>query len=286
MKLVNLLKAISISILIIMGFNVLSYEKANSEGISIDAGLTPAYKRLMFRSQVRYMHRDNHPTMDQMKMTSYMFPVVVAYGLRPDLTLIVRQVYMQRDMAGINSDGFGDLLIMSKYRLFRQNTADYVVGIAPTLGLELPTGNDGFTSNSYDLHLGTLLSARLKSLAADLNFKYVVNGMALSGGGDLVPGDEFSIQTAFAYRMGLGSSANLMFTPVLETSFMDIQSAENDGVKLPNSGESILLLSPGLKVTYGSLIFENLVQFPIWQEQNGIQTERDIGFLIGIRIMN
>ena len=67
---------------------------------------------------------------------------------------------------------------------------------------------------------------------------------------------------------------------------MKNEAASIDDVDLANSGESIILLSPGFKITRGSFIFESLVQFPIYQDQSGMQTERKTGFLVGFRLMN
>ncbi len=64
---------------------------ANAAGISVDAGLTPAEDRWIFRTQVRYMRRKDDPTHMGRKMSTYAFPVVLAYGVRPDLTLMIRQ---------------------------------------------------------------------------------------------------------------------------------------------------------------------------------------------------
>ncbi len=265
-------------------------ESVSAAGISIDAGLTPAAKRWIIRSQMRYMHRNNHPVMEQVNMKAYMFPIMVAYGLRSDLTLMVRQAVITREMTMMTGSskktGFGDLLILGKYRLVRINTPDYIIGIAPTLGLELPTGKENFTSNSYNLRVGSFFSGRLKSLGIDLNLTYLLNGLALTNDNEIDPGDEYSVEAAIAYRLSIGESSNLVIAPVLESTFMKVTPDSQDGNDLVDSGESLLLLSPGFKITWGSVIFESLIQFPIWQDHKGMQTERDTGFLIGFRFMN
>ena len=157
----------------------------SATGISIDAGLTPAENRWMLRSQVRYMHRDNDPSPMMREMKMHMFPVVVAYGLRPDLTVMVRQAIMRSEMAMMSQSspvvGFADLLVLAKYRLARVNTSTYTLGVAPTLGLEIPSGKENFSSNSYDLRMGCFVSGRLRSLGIDLNATYIWNGMVLTG---------------------------------------------------------------------------------------------------------
>ncbi len=76
--------------------NALISEQATAAGISVDAGLTPPEDRWIIRSQFRYMHRKNDPTPMNQKMDTYTFPLVVAYGFRPDLTLMIRQPVKHR----------------------------------------------------------------------------------------------------------------------------------------------------------------------------------------------
>ncbi|MEE8404077.1 MAG: transporter, partial [candidate division Zixibacteria bacterium] len=262
----------------------------SAAGISIDAGLTPAENRWIFRSQMRFMQRDSDPTPAQREMKSYMLPVVVAYGIRSDLTIMIRQALRRNEikMQGQSSSSTGliDLLVLAKYRLLRLNTPSYTLGISPTLGIEIPSGADKFSSDSWDLHLGTFVSGRSRSWGIDLNVTYVWNGMAKTGSADRDPGDEFSMESALAHQFGLGPKADFALAPVIEFSYVSISSDSKDGITITNTGESVLLLSPGIKVTLSSIILESLLQFPLWQNQLGQQTERAPSFLVGIRIMN
>jgi hypothetical protein len=52
-----------------------------------------------------------------------------------------------------------------------------------------------------------------------------------------------------------------------------------------NTGESFFFLSPGVKYTHSSFILEALIQFPVWQDQKGLQLERDTSGLVGMRYM-
>ena len=125
-----------------------------SSGISVDAGLTPAQDRWIFRTQLRYMSFSSMALNNQ-KMGMYMMPVVLAYGLKSNLTLLCRQPIMRRDMsmmgAGHAENGFGDLFVMGKFKLYRRNTPNYTLGMAATIGIEAPTGSDAFSSKTWDL---------------------------------------------------------------------------------------------------------------------------------------
>ena len=284
------LTRITLVLITLIVTNIISAGSVSATGISIDAGLTPAQNRWIFRSQMRFMQRGNDPGPALREMNSHMFPVVVAYGLRSDLAIMVRQALKRNEMimqGQISSNtGFTDLLVLFKYRLARINTSTHIFGIAPTLGLEIPSGNENFTSNSWDLHMGCFVSGRTRSWGVDLNATYVWTGMAKTGRTDRDLGNEFSVESALSYQVGLGSNAEFALAPVIESSFQRISSDSKDGIIIANTGESVFLVSPGIKVTWSSIILEGLIQFPLWQDQNGVQTERAPGLLVGIRFLN
>jgi hypothetical protein len=236
-------------------------------GISVDAGLTPAEDRWIFRTQLRHMERSNDPGPMNRQMEVNVWNNVLAYGLRRNLTLMVRQPYMRRKMtmggSSVSKSGLGDFMVMGKYGLYRKNTADYILGVAATMALEMPTGSDAFTSDTWDLKPGLFLSWR--------------NGVD--------PGDELELDFALARQFSIGESADAAFSPVLEISYRDVSANQLAGQSLPHSGESVLFLSPGAKLTLSSFILEVLVQIPVSQSQKGIQTERDTGFILGVRYM-
>jgi hypothetical protein len=270
---------------------MLWFDSANARagGISVDAGLTPAEDRWIFRTQVRRMRRKNDPTSMDREMRTYAFPTVLAYGLRPDLTLMVRQTVKHQRMSMRGSEdknsGLDDLFVLGKYKLYRHNTRDYTFGIAGTLGLEFPTGDEPFTSETWDVQPGLYTSWRSGPSAMDFNIAYSWNGFADRGSGGLNPGNELALDWALAYQFSIGEKSNMSLTPVLEVSYINIQSDELSGHDAPNTGESVVYVSPGAKLTLSSFILEALLQFPVWQDQDGSQLERDTALLVGVRYM-
>jgi hypothetical protein len=269
--------------------NALITESVNAGGISVDAGLTPPEDRWILRTQLRYMRRKDDPTPMDQKMDTYVFPVVLAYGFRPDLTLMVRQAVRHRKMSmagSISRDtGPGDLFVLGKYRLYRRNTREYTFGVAPTLGLELPTGDDNFSSETWDLEPGLFASWRSGPWASDFNIAYKWNGFADKGQGGLEPGHELSIDLAFAHQFSIGEKADTSVAPVLEFSYRDVLSDGLSGHDVSNTGESLFFVSPGVKFTKSSFILEALLQIPVWQDQEGSQLEQGTRFIVGARFM-
>jgi hypothetical protein len=257
-------------------------------GISADAGLTPAQDKWIVRTQIRLMQRGGDTSPMQRDMQMYMTPLVVAYGLRPELTLMVRQVFVSRTMTmnGVDTEtsGLNDLFVLAKYRAFRKNTRDYTIGLAPSLGVSLPTGVDGIGSKAVNLALGMNGSYRRGTWAVDANLELGIDGIT-GKEGEYTRGETFSIVTALARQFAMGTGASNALAPVLEISYVNAGPRRLLGTDLPNSGESYMQLSPGLKFTHSSLILETLVQVPVWQDQEGAQTELEVSGLIGVRLM-
>lgn len=258
-------------------------------GISADAGLTPAEDRLIIRTQFRFMSRGDDPTMMNRQMDMYAAPVVVAYGLHPALTIMARQMIMHRSMtmagATLDNTGFGDLMLMAKYRALRINTPGYTLGISPTLGVLVPVGESPFSAEAWGVRAGIYVSGRLGHWAADINFAYLSNGVAGVDDTDIEPGDEISAVAALARQIALDSRGHYALAPVLEVSYVHEEPAHILDVEVDNTGESAAYVAPGAKLTVGSTIFEALLQVPVWQDQTGAQTERNAGLIVGLRQM-
>ncbi len=79
--------------------------QTKAEGISVDAGLTPAQDRIVVRLQYRNMLMQ----MGDNDIVMYMMPVVVAYGLTPDITVMLRNIYRSVGYKR-NDDGNGQSL--------------------------------------------------------------------------------------------------------------------------------------------------------------------------------
>ncbi len=277
------------TILVGATINALISKNANAAGISVDAGLTPPEDRWMIRTQFRYMQRKDDPTLMNRKMDTYAFPVVVAYGFRPDLTLMVRQRVKHRKMSmsgSVSRDtGLGDLFVLGKYKLYRRNTREYTFGIASTLGLELPTGDDDFGSETWDLQPGLFASWRSGPWASDFSIAYKWNGFADKGKHGLNPGNELSVDLALAHQFSIGGKADTSLAPVLEFNYEHILPDRLRGQNVSNTGESLFFVSPGLKFTKSSFILEVLLQLPVWQDQEGSQLKQGKRLIVGTRWM-
>lgn len=258
-------------------------------GISVDAGVTPARDRWIFRTMVRSVPRNDDPTEMGRKMNMLVWNNVLAYGLKSNLTLIVKQPVQRREisMAGSSTTdtGAGDLEVLAKYRLLRRNTRDTTLGLATTFQLSAPTGAAAFSSETWDIQPGVYGSFRRGPWATDFSAAYRLSGFAGARDDDREIGDQLALDWAAARQFLMGDSADTTLAPVLELSYRDAAADQLLGQRVANTGEEVLYLSPGVKFTRSSLILEALVQVPVWQDQRGAQVERGTGFLLGLRKM-
>lgn len=262
----------------------LSPTVCGAAGISVDAGLTPAEDRWILRSQVRYMSRGDEPGG---KTEQFVFPVVVAYGVRSNVTLVVRQALIRRERTGVGTSstetGLGDTYVFAKYKAYRLNSRRFTFGVAPTLGVELPTGQSALSSNTWDVKAGLYASARTQTWSSDVNIAYAWNGVVDEG--VAVPGDELTFDTAVAYQFSIGGSGRVTASPVLELSYLKVWPSRIGGDVAPNTGESVLYLSPGAKISTSAIIVEGLVRVPVRDDLVGGQMERNVQGLLGVRIL-
>ncbi len=110
--------------------------------------------------------------------------------------------------------------------------------------------------------------------------------MAMTGDSSIDQGDAVEVQAALSRQFSVGSYADIALAPVMESSHQELSADSNGDLAVANTGESVILVSPGGELTWGSFILEGLVQFPVWQDYEGAQTERSTSVLLGIRLMN
>ena len=77
----------------------------------------------------------------------------------------------------------------------------------------------------------------------------------------------------------------MSLSPVLEFNYKHFMADRLSGRDVANTGESLFFVSPGLKFTKSSFIMEVLLQFPVWQQQQGIQLKQGTRLIVGTRFM-
>jgi hypothetical protein len=221
------------------------------------------------------------------KIQQFVIPVVLAYGVRSNVTLVARQALIRRERTVLEDSstesGLGDTYVFVKYKAFRSNSPRLTFGVAPTVGVEFPTGQSAFSSNTWDLRAGLYASTRTRTWSSDVNIAYMRNDMFDDV--VVVPGDELSIDAAAAYQFVIDHNGAVTASPVLELSYLKVWPSRIGDDEAPNTGESVLYVSPGAKLSTSMVIMEGLVRIPVRDDLAGDQPKRNVQALLGFRFL-
>lgn len=242
--------------------------------ISTDVGLTPMQDRWIFRSQFRSMGMEN----EMMEMNTRMVPVMLGYGVTPAVAVMARTAYVNRSFepGGEQNSGFNDPFFLTKFRLYRKNTADYTLGVAPFLASNIPVGDEEISNGAWNPRAGMNISFRPRFMAVDLSVAYVFTDIS-----DKVadtPSNEVYIDMALSGMIPLKNSSQQAISPVLEVNFA------SEGSKDGKSGQW-LFISPGATYRYASFAFDLLYQMPVYETDRDGQMSQQARWITGFRYM-
>jgi hypothetical protein len=246
-------------------------------GISVDAGLTPGQDRWILRTQYRFMKMQN----SNMTAQNHIFPLIVAYGVTSNFTLIARGMYVNRIIEmdhEVQKRGFNDPFILLKIKVYRKNTAHYVMGIAPYFASNVPVGSKEISDNTWNPEVGLSMSLRPRFWALDFTSSYTVSDALKKT--EVQESDNLSLNLAFSSIIPIKNS-NTAISPVLELTYnKEFNSNVNERTK-----QEILYLSPGLTFIKSSLMLEALYQIAVLQRTDAQIMKSKSRFVTGLRYM-
>jgi len=237
-----------------------------------------------------------------------------AYGVTDDLTIGLRLPYVYRrdireahvEIPGDppelhllgNAKGVGDLTALGQWRFMNRTGMQ----MAALFGVKAPTGKTDAVnalgeqfetehqagSGSWDGLAGVAVSGRLGVLALDASALLTLAG---EGSRDTRLGNRLNYNAALSYRLeegehahGAGAAAHghSAWDLVLELNGEWQDKVEVASASLPNTGGSVLYLSPGVRVSArGWSAFASL-GVPVVRHLNGVQHEPDYRWLAGV----
>jgi hypothetical protein len=215
------------------------------------------------------------------------------------------------------SEGIGDLSLLGQFRLLRMERVGADVSVL--FGLKTPTGDTKATdresvrfetefqpgSGSWDPLIGAAAGRRFGRISYDASLLYAMAtkgaqetdlgdalhfGMTVSLRHSPVPGHSHGSSGTHSHAIGPSPApvhdehhGRISFDIVLEATGEWRQKQTVSGMRDPNSGGTVALLSPGVRVN----VYDRISAFasagiPVYQDLNGTQHETRHRFVLGI----
>ncbi len=246
--------------------------------INSNIALQPSKGGLIVRQQLRYSEGDLNNAASDVDVDLYSSNTTLAYGVSEKFTLVLETPLalssrVENNTTGDDSShaGFGDMRLLSKLRLYRDdfgptNTTRFdLIG-----GLEFPTGRDEFSSDSFDPIFGGVFThvENRHTFNADLLWQFNTGG---GGDGE----DLLRYDLSYLYRLAPETYAS-------DRPVAIFGSLELNGFYETN-GDHELFISPGIQYATTQWVIEATVQIPI-QQQLDHRVERDFIIGVGVRI--
>ncbi len=166
--------------------------------------------------------------------------------------------------------GVADITLLGKYRFFQKDRPGVTTRVAVLGGLELPTYDDPFSSESFDPIVGAVFTHQRLNGWVDWDVLYKANT-----GGGLDKSDAVRADIAYSQRLFSGEGERLGPWGLYGV-------AEMNGSYLTD-GSTFLFASPGLQLITPRWIVEAGVQAPVHRDASSPRLEPDFTTVLSFR---
>lgn len=198
------------------------------------------------------------------------------YGLTSRWEIGVELPYISERESRAESDGIGDLILGTKYQLWRRDLPGAQYKAGGFVKVKLPTADE-----NTDPRLGSGATDYIGGLAAGYEsrrwywFASGVYRVNTEGDGGLEPGDRQSLNLVGGIRPVLSEYTEPDTVLMLELNWEHDDRDSLNGRSLADTGGSTLFASPVVWWTYRQVAVRGGVQIPVAEELNGDQPGLD-----------
>lgn len=248
------------------------------------AATQPGAGVITLREQIRLTRFDADPTGAGRSGDDLVLDTTVAYGLRGDLALVFQAPLIWRDASLTGNDeefGLGDPRVALKWRFHQADTGPTDTFRASLIGgLEAPSGDEPFTSDSIDPFVGVVGTIIRGRFGVNGGATLKINTSSSADASVVTRGDNDA--AAFFYDLsGLYRLSPATYQPDTKAAVYGV--IELNGLAETN-GDHELMLAPGLLYEGTRWAFEVGVQIPIAQDLEH-RLEREFVFAAGLRLL-
>lgn len=249
---------------------------ARGAGLNTDVALTPPKDGWILRVQWRYSRLFDDPTPLDREVHRSVQPITFVYGATENLAILgtVPVTYRKIEFgsgATQTDTGVGDITLLGKYRFFQEDKPGQTTRWAVIGGLEVPTFDDNFSSESFDPIIGTVFTHQRLGWWIDWDVLYKFN----TAGGD-AGDDELRADIAYSHRL-VGGESEI-------TGPWGLYAIAEINARYLTDGSAQAFGSPGLQYITPNLILEAGVQLPIGQDLKSPRLKRDYTVVLSLRV--
>ena len=248
---------------------------ARGAGINTDVALTPPLGGVILRVQFRYSRLFDDPTPQGRVVHRIVQPITLAYGATERLALIgtVPVVYRRVEFGsgGSTSEtGIGDIPVRAKFRFYQTDELGKTTRWAAIAGLEIPTFDSAFSSDSVDPIIGTVWTHQEQQWWLDWDLI-----VKLNTAGGLAGDDEFFADVAWSHRIVGGEGADV--EPWGLYGLLELNG------RYITDGSVELFGSPGIQFITPDFIVEAGVQLPMVRSMKSPRLSTDYTVILSVR---
>lgn len=262
----------------------------------------------LIRSSVEVKRASLRVNGESTDTTQYVPVLAIAYGFRPNWTIIVAQPYVSmgvtsrvgNEVREKNLNGLGDTQFFVQYDgLYRRNTPGGLTRVSGVFGLQAPTGARGFSTGAVE-YTGGLIFEKAKSLkyvfTGDFQYTFATENRRGVSEGDRAQFD--AVPAYFVISKGASSKEASWLRKFYERAFrhgayliLEFNGrwqghASERGNEIANTGGTTLTISPGVQYFISNkFLVEFASPIPVVRDLNGKQLKPNTGFVFGFRVL-
>lgn len=253
------------------------------EATNTPAATQPAQGKLYLRQRVQYVRLGSDPSPERREVDKVVSTTSLTYGLRRDVSLSmdVPVVYAEESSAGRTDRevGVNDVAFTLKYRPVQVdlNPVDSV-RLAVFGGLEVPSGDGEFSSDSWDPFAGVVFTAIVgrHGFNQALAYKFNTGGERFGLRAGDGPDDAVRYDTAYLFRVDPAAYT-------AETTAATYLTVELNGI-YETGGDNEALLGPGVLYEARTLALEAAVGLPVIRDVRE-RPRTDLVVTVGFRVL-
>ncbi len=249
---------------------------AAAAGLNTNVALTPPEDGWIVRAQWRFSSLGGDPTTLGRTGDLSLQPITAVYGVTADLALQATVPIIYRKIAfgsGVerSDTGVGDIPLLAKYRFYQKDSPGVTTRWAAIGGLEVPTFDDAFSSDSFDPIIGTVWTHQEREWWIDWDILYKFNTAGGLDGDDELRGDiAASVRLLGGESDTIGPWGLYAIGEVNANYFTD--------------GSVQVFGSPGIQWITSNVILEAGVQLPMVQDLAAPRLEKDFTVVLSFRV--